>query len=371
MINDRNSPPPPQSRVSRRWLKAAGAAICVLALTALAACSSKAADAAKGIKAPTTSASDAGTSGTSQTGSGGGGAFPGGIPLSGKTILMVIYTAPLAAWNPALNAVKSVEAATGVKVDIEYANNSNQTEISEIQSGLSRKVAAMALQITSTGVANAVCAAAKTGIPVVAWNQNALTGASASCVQATMAQNFVTAGQALGQFMISNGPLKQGAKVFCPVEDTTATYAGLRAQGVNQALAAIGAKCDVVSVGDADAAAQTAMVQYLLGHRSTAAVIALGGIPLANAAAVLKRVSMTIPVGGFDVYDPRIPQGIKDGAILGVIDQQFYSQAFQAAQQLALELQYGLYPSDVATGGRGVVTKTSVGPLIALSGQYR
>jgi simple sugar transport system substrate-binding protein len=368
MMNGRNSLPPAQPRAGRRRLKAAGAAICVLTVIALAGCSQKAADAAKGISySPSTSAG----SGTSASSSGGQGSFPGGTALSGKTILMVIYTAPLAAWNPALNAVKSVEAATGLKVDIQYANNSNQTEISEIQSGLSRKVAGMALQVTSTGVASAVCAAAKTGIPVVAWNQNALTGASASCVQATMAQNFVTAGQALGQFMIQNGPIKQGAKVFCPVEDTTATYAGLRGQGVNQALATIGAKCDVVAVGDADAAAQTAMVQYLLGHRTTAAVIALGGVPLANAPAVLKRVSMKIPVGGFDVYDPRIPAGIKAGTILGVIDQQFYSQAYQAAQQLALELQYGLYPSDVATGGRGVVTKSNVGTLIALSGQYR
>jgi hypothetical protein len=54
-----------------------------------------------------------------------------------------------------------------------------------------------------------------------------------------------------------------------------------------------------------------------------------------------------------------------------VIDQQFYSQAYYAAQQLALELQYGLYPSDMATGGSGVVTKSNVGPLIKLSGQYR
>jgi simple sugar transport system substrate-binding protein len=186
-----------------------------------------------------------------------------------------------------------------------------------------------------------------------------------------MDQNFVTAGNVLGQFMIKNGPIKSGAHVFCPVEDATATYASQRGQGVNQALATLGAKCDVVSVGAADAAAQTAMVQYLLGHRSTAAVIALGGIPLANAPAVLKRVNLKIPVGGFDVYDPRIPQGITNGTILGVIDQQFYSQAYYAAQQLALELQYGLYPSDMATGGSGVVTKSNVGPLIKLSGQYR
>jgi hypothetical protein len=40
-------------------------------------------------------------------------------------------------------------------------------------------------------------------------------------------------------------------------------------------------------------------------------------------------------------------------------------------QQLALELQYGLYPSDMSTGGSGLVTKANVGNLIALSGKYR
>jgi simple sugar transport system substrate-binding protein len=113
------------------------------------------------------------------------------------------------------------------------------------------------------------------------------------------------------------------------------------------------------------------MVQYLLGHKTTAAILPLGGIPLANTPAVLKRVSMNVPVAGFDVYDPRIPQAIKAGTILGVVDQQFYSQAFYAAQQLTLELQYGLFPSDMNTGGRGVVTKATVGRVIQLAGQYR
>jgi ABC-type sugar transport system substrate-binding protein len=337
-------------------LKALAAVAALVAAAGLAACSS----------------SKAATSTTSTTsGSGGSSAFPGGTSLKGKTVLMVIYTNPLSAWQPALNAVKAVEAATGLNVDIQYANNNNQAEIQQIEAGISRKVAGMAVQITSTAVATAVCNASKAGIPVVAWNQNALTGSQASCVQATMAQSFVNAGQVIGQYLIQHGPIKHGAHVFCPVEDTTATYASQRAQGVNAALAAIGAKCDVLAVGDADSGAQSAMVQYLLGHKDTAAVIALGGIPFANAPAVLKKVGMNIPVGGFDIYDPRIPAAIQSGTILAAVDQQFYSQAYYAAQQMALELQYGLYPSDMATGGQGVVTKSNVADLISLSGKYR
>jgi ABC-type sugar transport system substrate-binding protein len=171
--------------------------------------------------------------------------------------------------------------------------------------------------------------------------------------------------------MIKNGHLKHGASVFCPVEDPTVSYSAERAQGVNQALASIGSKCNILATGDADGAAQAAMVQYLLGHKTTAAIIALGGVPLANAPTVLKKVGMTIPVAGFDVYDPRIPAAIKAGTILGAIDQQFYTQAWGAAMQMALELQYGLAPSTMSTGGAGVVTKATAGDLISLSGSYR
>lgn len=158
MHDDNNPSPPPRSGIRGRRLKALGAGICVLALLTAAGCSSSKA-----------------SGGTSQgTGSSGGSAFPGGTSLQGKTILMVIFTAPLAAWNPALNAVKAVEASTGMKVNVEYANGNNQTEISEIESGISRNVAGMALQITSSAMASAVCNAAQKGIPVIAWNQDAL-----------------------------------------------------------------------------------------------------------------------------------------------------------------------------------------------------
>lgn len=358
MHDDDNPSPQPRSGVRGRRLKALGAGICVLALLTAAGCSNSSSSKASGA--------------TSQgTGSSGGSAFPGGTSLQGKTILMVIYTAPLAAWNPALNAVKAVAASTGMKVNVEYANGNNQTEISEIESGISRNVAGMALQITSSAMASAVCNAAQKGIPVIAWNQDALTGASANCVQAYIGQNFVTAGLVLGQYMVQHGYVKSGAHVFCPVEDPTATYAPARAQGVNQALAAVGAKCDIVAVGNADAKAISTMTEYLLGHRNTTAIIALGGIPTANAPAVLTKSNLTIPVGGFDVYDPRIPAAIAAGHIVAAVDQQFYSQAYYAAQQLALELQYGLYPSDLNTGGRGLVTKANVGDLVSLSGQYR
>jgi simple sugar transport system substrate-binding protein len=353
----------------RRNAVAIGTATLVVAALALSGCTGSSSKTTK-------SSGSSGSSGSSSavtagnSGSAGSG-FPDGADISGETILAVIYTTPLSAWQSSLNSFKAVTATTGMKVEVQYANNKDATEISQIQAGISRKVAGMALQITSNAVAGAVCAAAKAGIPVIAWNQNGLTGASKSCVQATIDEDFVAAGNVIGKFMIAKAGLKQGAKVFCPVEDPTAVYAAQRAQGVNQALSAIGSKCDVLATGDADADAKTKMVQYLLGHKNTAAIIALGGIPLSNGPAALTQVNSKAPLGGFDLYDPRIPTAISQGKILGVVDQQFYSQSFYAAQQLALELKYGLFPSDMNTSGSGVFDKSNIALVLKLSGKYR
>ena len=292
MHNNDNPSPLPRPRLRRRWLTTIGAGLCVLALGAAAGCSSS------------SSASTASQARAASNGS----AFPGGTSLQGKTVLMVIYSQPLAAWTPALNGAKAVEASTGLKVDVEYANNNDQTEISEIEAGVSRNVAGMALQIDDTP-SPAVCSAAQKGIPVIAWNNDALTGSSASCVQAYVGENEAAAGVVIGQYMVQHGSVKSGAHVFCPVETPTAAYAAGRAQGVNQALAAVGAKCDVVGVGTTDCGAVSTMTEYLLGHRNTTAIIALGGVPFANAPAVLAKMGLSIPVGGFNVLRPAHPQG--------------------------------------------------------------
>ena len=45
--------------------------------------------------------------------------------------------------------------------------------------------------------------------------------------------------------------------------------------------------------------------------------------------------------------------------MIAAVDQQPYSQGFYAVTQLALYLKYGLYPSEMDTGGAGLVDKTN------------
>ena len=68
---------------------------------------------------------------------------------------------------------------------------------------------------------------------------------------------------------------------------------------------------------------------------------------------------MKIPAGGFDI-SKEILDNIKDGELIAAVDQQPYSQGFYAVTQLALYLKYGLYPSEMDTGGTGLVDKTQL-----------
>jgi simple sugar transport system substrate-binding protein len=207
----------------------------------------------------------------------------------------------------------------------------------------------------------------------VAWNTNGYGAAANRCVLAYMGQNFVSAGHAIARYLAMHGYIKRGAHVFCPVEDPTAAYAKWRAKGVNSVLASFGARCNVMGVGFA-VMNNTRIIDYLQRHPDTNLVITLGGTPLANLPAVLERLRRHIPVAGFDISDSstsRIINGIGHGDIVATVDQQFYSQAFQAVIQLALYLKYGLFPSNVDTSDNSVVDNTNAGLAASLSGTYR
>jgi simple sugar transport system substrate-binding protein len=299
--------------------------------------------------------------------------LPGGRAIKGKRILFVIYSPPSSPWGQTLSAVKAVETITGIKVQVVYANSDSQL-VAVIQTGVAAHVAGMALDVSGPAADSAICAASDSGIPIVAWNTNGYGPAASRCVLAFVGQHFVSAGQSIARYLAKHGAIKQGAQVFCPVEDATGAYAKRRAQGVDSVLASSGARCDVVGVGYGDGENQSVMTRYLQRHPGTNLIVALGGTPLANAPAVLKRLGRHIVVAGFDIADgstTRIIDGIEHGDIVATVDQQFYSQAFQTVMQLALYLKYGLLPSNIDTSDTSVVDNTNAGLAASLSGTYR
>lgn len=305
----------------------------------------------------------------SNTASGGGtGTLSGGEDISGKTILFEIKSTPSNSFFvPVVNGAKAAAAIAGVKLQIQYGSDDDTTIVNQMNTGIASNVAGIAVSVPDAGLNKVVCDARTKNIAVVAFNTNGATGQGANCVQSFVGQDFVLSGSLIAQRMISDGKIKSGDHVFCPVESPDQVYAVQRFAGVKQALDAIGATCEELGTGNDLAPAQATMVSYLLGHPKTAAIIALGGTPLSVSASSLKQAHLNIPVGGFDL-SPDTLTAIKSGIITATVDQQPYIQGFQAVMEIALYLKYGITPSNINTSNRALIDKTNVDQVVNLVG---
>jgi ABC-type sugar transport system substrate-binding protein len=301
-----------------------------------------------------------------------GGTFKGGEDIAGKKVLFIhandsgnVFDKPVIAGSDAAATL------TGLEVETQFSDNDSNKLRSIFQSGVAEKVAGIIVSVPDASLNEPICEARKAGIPVITWNVNGTTGPGSDCVMAFLGQDFVTTGAVIGQRMIDDGLIEQGDQVFCPVEYPNSDYAAQRAAGVNKALATVGAKCDVVGIGADLAKARTTMTQYLLGHRDTDAIVSLGGTGTSVASGAVEQSKVEgVEIGGFDLT-PQVIDGIKSGAINATVDQQPYSQGFLAVMEMALYLKFGLFPSDVATGGTGLVDDTNVDFVSKLVPDYR
>jgi simple sugar transport system substrate-binding protein len=260
-----------------------------------------------------------------------------------------------------VNGAKDAAAQQGVNVDVQFGEEDANKQKTILETGLANKVSGIAVNIANDDAyVKLACDAMKAGVPIVTFNiDDSRHGAPGStCRMAFMGQNFVAAGYVLGKRMIEEGKLKKGDVVFTPVEAPEATYAVQRHEGVQKALTEIGATSEVLGTGNDHAKALDLMTQYLIGHPKTAAVVGLGQTPTSQAVQALKDSGLKIPAGGFDI-SKEILDNVKNGELIAAVDQQPYSQGFYAVTQLALYLKYGLYPSEMDTGGSGLVDKTN------------
>ncbi len=287
-------------------------------------------------------------------------------------VSLIIYTAAsVEFFVPVVNGAKDAAQMFGVDLDIQYGDSDPVKQNTLIETAIANKVDGIAVSIyDDKAFDDSICKARQAGIAVVSFNVDDSQGAKGNCRMAFMGQNFVDTGYLIGQRMIKDAGLKAGDLVFAPVEAPTAVYATLRYQGLKKALDEVGIKSELVETKFDLAGAQTIEVQYLLGHPETKAIIGLGSVPLTVAPKAIAEAKMKIPLGGFDLTQDII-QGIEDGTIIATVDQQPYSQGFYAVAQLALYLKYGLYPSDMDTGGLGLVDKTNVATVKALVGTVR
>jgi simple sugar transport system substrate-binding protein len=300
------------------------------------------------------------------------GALGDGLNIAGKEVLFIHSSDSGNPFDvPVVSGSDAAAKLTGLKVNTQFSDGDATKLRNLFQSGISRKVAGIITAVPDASLNKQLCAARRAGIPVIVWNINGATGEGASCVMAYVGQDFRTTGAVIAQRMVDDGKIKQGDRVFCPVEYPNFSYATERAAGVNQVLKPLGTKCDMLGVGVDEAKSRSTEAQYLLGHRDTKAVIGLGGPSQSVVLKALKQARLKdVAVGGFDLSSA-IVKGIKDGDITATVDQQPYSQGFMSVMQLALYLKYGLFPSSIPTGGTGLIDKNNVDLVSSLVPKYR
>lgn len=278
-------------------------------------------------------------------------------------ITLIIWTAEdVEFFVPAINGANDAAEQQGINLDIQFGDSDVVLTNTIVETAIANEVDGIAMTIWDDEAFDDVaCAAMEAGIPVVTYNIDDSQGADGTCRLAYIGQNFEDTGYAIGQRMIADHGIGEGDLVFTPVEFPEAVYAIGRHAGVQKAMEEVGATTELLGTGTDHSEALNLMVQYLIGHPETKAIVGLGSTPTTVAVQAANEAGLEgLPVGGFDVTT-EIINGIKDGTVTATVDQQPYDQGYYAVTMLALNIKYGLFPSDLNTGGVGLIDATNVG----------
>jgi simple sugar transport system substrate-binding protein len=281
--------------------------------------------------------------------------FPGGT--SGGGFETVVY-----------NGAKAAEAAFGPSITYQWSDWDPAKMITQFQQALATKPDGIAIMGHPGDDAfdPLIKQAEDQGILVTAMNTEL---PKAQSQYATKGFGYVgavlhDAGAALANEAIARGSLKSGDRALVWGLKSQAGR-GERTQGILDALQKAGLTVDYLEIDDAtnkDPANGTSVFTgYASAHPDVKAMFIDHGnltstIPTYMKAANLKAGA--VYMAGFDASAATV-QGIKDGFISLVIDQQQYLQGFMAVEQLCLAKKFGFSGLHVNTGG-GFIDKSNV-----------
>ena len=287
-------------------------------------------------------------------------------------ILFLIWTAEdVEFFVPSINGAHDAAEDQGVSIFMEFGDSDTAKTNDILETAIANEVDGIAMTVWDDDAFDEiVCKAMEAGIPVVLHNIDDSQRGAGNCRMAYIGQFFIETGEVIGQRMIDEHGLKAGDHVFTPVEFPEAVYAVQRHEGVNNAITANGGTTEILGTGTDHSEALNIMVQYLLGHPETKAVIGLGSTPTSVAVKAVQEAGMDIPVGGYDIT-PEILDNIANGSLTATVDQQPYHQGYMSVTMVAQYLKYGLLPADMNTGGTGLVDKSNVESAFKWAGTTR
>lgn len=287
--------------------------------------------------------------------------FPGGTPGGGFET--VVY-----------NGAKAAQAAFGPDVTYQWSDWDPNKMVTQFQQAVATKPDGIAVMGHPGDAAfdPLIKSATDQGILVTAMNTELPTAESTYVTKGFGYVGAVLhdAGASLANEAIKRGSLKSGDRVFVWGLKAQAGR-GQRTQGIVDALQQAGMKVDYLEIDDAtnkDPANGTSVFTgYVSSHKDVKAMFIDHGNLTSTIPTYMKAAGLSagsVYMAGFDASAATV-QGIKDGYISLVIDQQQYLQGFLAVEQLCLSKKYGFSGLFVNTGG-GFIDKSNVEAVAAL-----
>jgi len=281
--------------------------------------------------------------------------FPGGTPGGGFET--VVY-----------NGAKAAQDLLGPDVTYQWSDWDPSKMITQFQQAVATKPDGIAIMGHPGDDAfdPLIKDAESQGILVTAMNTELQ---KAEATYATKGFGYVgavlhDAGAALANEAISRGGLKAGDRAM--VWGLKAQPGrGQRTQGILDALQAAGLTVDYFEIDDATnkdpANGVPIFTGYVSAHPDIKAMFIDHGNLTSSIPTYMKAANLApgkVYMSGFDASAATV-QGIKDGYIQLVIDQQQYLQGFEAILQLCLTKSYGFSGLFINTGG-GFIDKSNV-----------
>ena len=287
-------------------------------------------------------------------------------------ITLVFFSSPgNPFWTKVICGAREMGEKLNCRVDIQFAHNDPAKQNDIIETAISNKVDGIGIVLNNDeAYDDTVKKARAAGIGVVSFNNDDSKAAEGNPRMAYIGMDYVKGGEIIAKKLVDEAHLKAGDHVVCPVEHPEAVYAVCRYTGVSRILNANGITSEVLNTGNASLEESlNRLTQYLLGHKDTDAVLAMGGMPMEVAPQAIADASLKIPSAGFDLT-PQIVRNIIDDKSIATIDQQpFYQGAF-TVMQLYYFKKYGLMPCEINTG-QALVEKNNASAVLELSGTVR
>lgn len=287
--------------------------------------------------------------------------FPGGT--QGGGFETVVY-----------NGAKAAEAAFGPKITYQWSDWDPNKMITQFQQAMATKPDGIAIMGHPGDDAfdPLIKQAMDQGILVTVMNTELQKAEATYAAQGLGYVGAVLhdAGAALANEAIARGGLKSGDRAFVWGLKSQPGR-GERTQGILDALQTAGLTVDYLEIDDAtnkDPANGTSIFTgYVSSHPDVKAMFIDHGNLTSTIPTYMKAANLaagSVYMAGFDASASTV-QGIKDGYISLVIDQQQFLQGFEAVEQLCLTKKYGFSGLFINTGG-GFIDKSNVDVIAPL-----